>query len=367
MNPKIKHKVIFAISSLAGGGAERLYVNLARQMEKRGLSVLCLLGRGRRAYDLSGRVRVLAVSGQDPCARIARIQTILQRESPVTVFSFLPQMNLEMIFAAMGLRGVRLIVTQHTTLSSLSGGDLEIKELKLATERFYPLADLVVAVSEGVRNDLRAQCGLSSHKVRVVYNGVDIGQIRALAKEKVTEHPWFNDRTPLIVHIGSLRPQKDQKFLLRAFALLRRNADCRLAIIGDGPLAKELKAESRKAGIGNAVCFLGFQKNPFKFLKRASAFVLSSVCEGFPTVILEAMAVGTPVISTDCQSGPREIIRNGSTGLLVPLGDREALMKRMMLVLKDKRLAKKLASNARNYVRRFNIGKTADQYFSLLR
>ena len=367
MNQKKGCGVIFAIPDLGGGGAEKIFVSLIAELKMRNVKLLCLLGSNQKAYDLPKKTRIIKIGTGSALQRITRICTIVQREKPKAVISFRPQMNLDMIVARMKTNIDRLILTHHTTMSSMGEKADRYGSLVRRINRFYPLADTIVAVSEGVKNDLVRNLGLPTEKVSVIYNGIDVDKINRLAGETVREHPWFNEAIPVIVNIGSLRYQKGHIYLLRAFAKLRRKTECRLVILGKGPLAGDLKLTTKRLGIEKLVCFLGFQKNPYKFLKRASVFVLSSVCEGFPTAVLEAMAVGVPVVSTDCKSGPREMIKNGVSGILVPPANAAALADATKKILLEEEYAKRLGSRARKEVDRYNIQTCADRYIALLR
>ncbi len=186
--------------------------------------------------------------------------------------------------------------------------------------RFYPWADTVIAVSEGVADDLVSCLGLSRAQITVIPNPVVSDDIEALANEPL-EHPWFAPGAPpVLLAAGRLTTQKAFPTLLQAFARLVPERDLRLMILGEGPDRGALQAEIDALGLGARVALPGFDPNPFRYLARARLFVLSSAWEGLPGVLIQAMACGTPVVSTDCPSGPREVLENGRLGPLVPVG-----------------------------------------------
>jgi glycosyltransferase involved in cell wall biosynthesis len=193
----------------------------------------------------------------------------------------------------------------------------------------YPWADLIVAVSHGVAKDLAA-LGVR-RPATVIYNGLDLAEVARLAAADPM-HPWLDPGAPpVILAAGRLAPQKDYPTLLRAFHLVRAQRPCRLVILGDGPLWPELRQMARELpSIGTYrpaldIAFAGHAHNPFAYMARASCFVLSSAWEGFGLVLAEALSCGCPVVSTDCRSGPREILDGGRYGRLAPVGDVEAL------------------------------------------
>jgi glycosyltransferase involved in cell wall biosynthesis len=190
--------------------------------------------------------------------------------------------------------------------------------------RFFPSADYIVGVSAGVADDLREQIGLPSERVRVVFNPIITPDIAVEAAEPVG-HPWFSDGGPVLVAAGRLRPQKDFPTLLRAVALVRDRRPVRLVLLGEGPDRAELEALVDRLGLGGIVDLPGNTDNPYAYFAKCTAYVLSSRWEGLPTVLIEALACGSPIVSTDCPSGPREILDGGSYGVLVPVGDVEAL------------------------------------------
>jgi len=198
---------------------------------------------------------------------------------------------------------------------------------------FYPWADKVVAVSKGVADDLVRITRLPKDKIQVIYNPVVTSEFFIKAEEPL-DHPWFKPgEPPVILGVGRLTEAKDFPTLIRAFTLVRKERPARLMILGEGEDRPKLDALVKELGLEKDVALPGFVENPYKYMKRAAVFVLSSKWEGLPTVLIEAMALGTPVVSTACPSGPSEILEGGKWGRLVPVGDVEALAKAIVEAL----------------------------------
>jgi glycosyltransferase involved in cell wall biosynthesis len=189
----------------------------------------------------------------------------------------------------------------------------------------YRFADAIVAVSQGVADDLQRITGLPFNRFHVIANPVITPDLADQAREAV-DHPWLAEvAPPIILGIGRLTRQKDFPTLLKAFSLVSREIDCRLMILGEGRDRVSLEQLARDLGIAERVDLVGFRPNPYAYLQRARLFVLSSAWEGSPNALTEAMALGVPVVSTDCPSGPREVLDGGRLAPLVPVGDVQAL------------------------------------------
>jgi glycosyltransferase involved in cell wall biosynthesis len=198
----------------------------------------------------------------------------------------------------------------------------------------YPLADVISAVSEGAADDLSHVARIARERVQVIHNPIITPELAVKVKERI-DHPWFQPvEPPVILSAGRLDPQKDYPLLLKAFARVRQSLPARLLILGEGPDRDALLSLARELGLGeDALCLAGFVPNPYPYMAQASVFVLSSRWEGLPTVLVEALYCGAPIISTDCPSGPREILRDGAYGKLVPVGDVESLSAAILAAL----------------------------------
>jgi glycosyltransferase involved in cell wall biosynthesis len=228
----------------------------------------------------------------------------------------------------------------------------------------YLAADAIVTASIGVADRLAAHTGIPRDRITTVYNPVVAPDLLVKARGPV-DHPWFAPGEPqVILGVGRLLPQKDFATLIRAFAGLRSRRPARLVILGAGLESERaaLKTLATDLGIAHDVEIPGFAQNPFAYMSRAAVFVLSSRYEGLGNVLIEALACGTPVVSTDCPSGPREILEDGRFGPLVPVGDEVALARAIEEVLDDPSPPERLRARAA----RFSVERAADSYLELL-
>lgn len=287
----------------------------------------------RMSWHCSLQLARVIIKKKPPLLALTRYQ---RRRRPAAVISLLNSPNISLMLARLaGSFSSRLIVTVHNTLSisastATSKWKRSIPDLMRCLHRF---ADKVVAVSTGVARDLVDEVGLPASSVEVVYNPVVRPEIEDLAAEPV-DHAWFSNKTcPVLIVASKLKPQKDLPMLLRAFQQVREQRPLRLLILGEGPDRESLEQLAVEMGIAADVQFAGFVQNPFAYYRRADLFVLSSAWEGLPTALIEALACGCPVISTDCPSGPAEILENGRYGRMVQVGDHQALAEGILEVL----------------------------------
>ncbi|NIY17464.1 MAG: glycosyltransferase [Nitrospinaceae bacterium] len=303
-------------------------------------------------YDL--RARSLWTSWL-PLARL------LRRERPDILFSPGGTNVAAVIAKALSGVGTRVVLSERNILAH-SGLTLK-RRLMIALQRlFYPWADCVTAVSQGVKDDMVAKLGLPSESIEVIYNPIVDDDLQTLAGEPI-DHPWFQEDIPIILGAGRLVPQKNFQMLLRAFAEIRARQPARLVILGEGPLQDELTALAEQLKVADDVWLAGFDKNPFKYMAKADIFVLSSLHEGLPGVLIQAMACGTAVIATDCPFGPDEIIKDGEDGFLVAVNDVDGLAERMMFLLSHPEERMAIGALAQLNVQRFKIDRVLQNYY----
>lgn len=317
-----------------GGGAERVFSYLARGLSERGYPVDLVLASAKGPYlaDLPPAVRVIDLRVGRILSAIYPLVRYLRSERPAVLLSALDYANVAAIFAARLARtSTRVIPTVHVAHSRVFNPPSKSRDrlLWLAIRASYPCANAIVAVSRGIAEDLRDLAGIQERLIHVIYNPVLTPEREARAKE-VPAHRWFASPGPdIILSIGSFVPAKDQATLIRAFAILRKKKPARLLILGEGALRKELENLVLSLGLAGEVSLPGFVGNPFACLSRASLFVLSSAWEALPTVLIEALAAGVPIVATDCRHGPAEILDHGRHGRLTPVGDAAALAEAM--------------------------------------
>jgi len=354
------------VPSLRGGGAERVMVHLARGFAERGFRVDLVLAKAEGPYlaEVPPSVRVVDLKASRMLYSLPRLVRYLRKERPTALLSALDHANLVALWARDLARvPTRVVVSVRNTLSqaTVHAPDQRAKWIPLGIRLFYPRAEAVVAVSQGVAEDLVRLTSLPREKIRVIYNPVVTPELFAKAEEPL-DHPWFAPgEPPVILAVGRLTEQKDFPTLIRAFALVRAQRPARLMILGEGELRPQLEALVHELGLQDDVALPGFVANPFAYMARAAVFVLSSRWEGLPGALIQAMACGTPVVSTDCPSGPREILEDGRWGRLVPVGDVNALAEAMATTL-DETEHPDVAARAKE----FNVNYAVENYLKVL-
>ncbi len=243
-----------------------------------------------------------------------------------------------------------------------SGSILPDWFLNQLTKWTYPLADQMIAVSEGLAEEFSRILDFRRENFEIIYNPVIDPELHKLARQTV-EHPWFSKNgTPVVLGAGRLVEQKDFSTLIRAFAEVRESRQSRLVILGEGKNRPALEKEAEKLGLNNEIWMPGFVSNPLKYMSEASVFVLSSKWgEGLGNVLIEAMACGTPVVSTNCPGGPSEILEEGKHGMLVPVEEPSALENAIKEALDGHVLPA-----PRSALDRFHRDKVVEQYLDIL-
>lgn len=359
-----KRLAIFA-PSMAGGGAERGALKLAEGLAHRGFRVDLVLAaaEGPRLAEVSDEVRVVDLDARRVLTSLPGLIRYLREEKPLALASFLDHANVIALSASRlaRYRG-RVVVVEQNTLSEAArnGKSRRDRMMPWIVRRFYPRADYIVGVSAGVIADLTQFAKVPAEKLRVVFNPIVTSDLAERAQAPV-DHTWFRDGSKVFVAVGRLRPQKDFRTLLLAFSKVRASRPARLFILGEGSERRELETLVRELGIAGDVSLPGAVENPYSYLARAVAFVLSSRWEGLPTVLIEALACGVPVIATDCPSGPREILAGGRYGKLVPVGSVERLALAMEAAVEGKLLAAPADS-----WRPYEVDAVVDDYLRLL-
>jgi glycosyltransferase involved in cell wall biosynthesis len=303
-------------------------VNLIEGITERGVPVDLVLTAATGVFlaQLPSAARLVDLRAGRLRRTLGPLTSYLRRERPRVLVSSMSHANLVALWAArLAGRTTPVVVTEHNTLSAVEQGVLERGLWPPLMRLFYPWASHVVAVSQGAADDLAHTAGLPRDRVQVVYNPVITPALMALSRQ-APDHPWFAPRQPpVILGVGRLTRQKDFPTLIRAFAEVRRRRASRLMILGEGEDQAALQALIGELGLADDVALPGFRDNAIAYMARSALFALSSAWEGLPTVLIEALAAGTRVVSTDCPSGPREILQEGRLGTLVPVGDAAAL------------------------------------------
>lgn len=358
-------KVTLFVPTLRGGGAERVMINLARGFVNSDVDVdLVVRAKGAFLSDVPAEVRLIDLHATRVLMTLPGLVRYLRREKPTVVLSAMAHANIIAIWAIKIARvNTRLVVSVHNTLSrNLDLTSLIDRLQLLLTRLFYRWADAIVVVSEEAKKDFLTVSKLKPKLIKVIYNPVVIPEMFEKSKIPVS-HPWLGaSGPPVIMGVGRLSKQKDFSTLIRAFFLVQKQHSARLIIIGEGEERIHLEKLVKELGVIDLVDLHGFVENPYSFLSHANVFVLSSAWEGLPTVLIEALALGVPVVSTDCPSGPREILDNGKHGSIVPVGDDKALAEAILYCLKNSQ-PKKIPGEA---WKRFELDRVTKQYLEIL-
>lgn len=369
-------RVLFFTPSLGGGGAEMHLLRVANHLAPQHFSTSIAVAAGGGSYEDRRQphvaLHILATGGpRSSSYRILRSLPLLRRLirhwEPDVVCSLLDHANLIALLATRGVpRRPAVVVGVQNPLSinHWASRRTQSRLIRALAPRLYPQADRVVALSRGVAADTVACIPAIQGRVETIYNAGLDEALLAQAGEPVPERAALGN-APLLVACGRLTAQKAFHDAIDALAQVRRSLPAHLWIIGRGELREALEQRAAAAGVSDAVRFLGFQANPFKYMAAADLFVLSSEFEGFGNVIVEAMACGTPVVATDCPHGPGEIISDGENGLLVPVADPAALAAAITRALTDAQLRQRLASQGRARAQAFHAEAIAAQYGEL--
>lgn len=370
MHPLLKPPSIsIFLPALAGGGAERAMLHLAQGLAERGFKTDLVLANAEGDYlaSVPSSIRVVDLQARFPVliSKTIALQHYLKQEQPAVLFSALD--ILSSAIWAQRLAGVptRVIMCVQTHLSRQFRNHQPhtIGRIRpLLVRWLYPRSEAIVAASQGVAADVAQITGLSVDRIPVIHNPVVTPEVLQKMQAPV-DHPWFAPgEPPVILGVGRLVSQKDFPTLINAFARVRQQCSARLMILGEGEDRSLLEAQIQQLGLAADVALPGFVDNPYAYMAKAKVFALSSIFEGFGNVVAEAMAAGTPIVSTDCDSGPAEILANGQYGKLVTVGDADALAAAIVATLDHPLPSEVLRQRAKA----FSIAEVTEQYINVL-
>lgn len=378
--------------TLSKGGAEKVLSNISLHLPNEYNTTIILYDSDR--IDYSYRGKIVSLDSRPSKGLLSKILAFMCRTKEVkkiknsrniaVTISFLDSPNIVNIFARCN---DKIIVSVRNYKSRVNTGLLDTISTFL-TKTFYNKADKVVAVSELIKFNLIENFNIQEEKIEVIYNPYDIDNIVKLSREPIGDQHKAIFEEPTLINVGRFNKQKGQKYLIQVFAELKKEIrDLQLVFLGEGELEDKLKYQARELGVEGDVHFLGFQNNPYKFIANSSLFVFPSLHEGFPNALVEAMACGTPVISSDCKSGPREILAPGTDirkqtkvverakyGVLMPTFTEESnnytsahLWKNeIKSILLDSELHLKYSTLGRERVEDFSAAKVIEKWIALI-
>jgi glycosyltransferase involved in cell wall biosynthesis len=359
-------RIGFFLPSLVEGGAERVTLTLACAVAARGIQVDLVLGRAEGAYlaEVGPELNVVDLQARNALSKIRALAAYLRLHRPDALLSAEDFVNVAAIAKRVAGAATNVVSGVHNNMSNLlhSQSGWKARLRPFVFQSTLPLADRVVCVSRGVAEDIAGTTRVPRERIHVIYNPLPFERIRAQARERI-EHPFFaTGAPPVFLGIGRLTRQKDFANLIRAFAILRTQMPARLLILGTGDLLDELKLLAADLSVAQDVSFAGFVANPYAFMAKSAALVVSSLFEGLSTVLIEGLACGTRVVSTDCPSGPREILENEKLGRLVPVADPAALAHAMRQCLLETTTPAAVAES----LERFSTDRIVGQYLDVL-
>lgn len=381
-----KIRLAFFLPSLRGGGAERATLLIAKGLSERGYAVDLLVGKaiGPLLPRVPTGVRLISLDKKRVTHTLPKLLRYLREEKPAVIYSTIINANLVAIVATRLLRlltrgssSTRVVVRESNAPSLKSQDGKANRLLYSLVPRLYPLADAVIAVSEGVAAELRLLNPVLKKTTYVLPTPV-VSEDLIKESFETPNHPWLREtevefpeiraarsglaeKIPVVLAVGRLHPQKDFPTLIKAFAKVRKDQLARLIILGEGSERASLVNLVKELHLSNDVSLPGYVDNPFCYMRKAAVFVLSSTYEGMPNVLIQAMACETPVVATDCKSGPREVLGNGNLGKLVPISAPDQLA----LAIKESLFARPNPEAASFASAKFGTQQAIEKYLSV--
>lgn len=361
---KPRTQIALFLPNLAGGGAERVMANLAAGFADVGFVVDVVLVQAKGVFlsRLPANVQVVNLHAANAYTALPRLVNYLRKERPYALLSTLDLTNLVAILAKQTSRVATRVVVRIASTVSEQRRPFHKKKLEhIILSKIYPRADAIVAISCGTAKDLARYTGLNADRITTIYNPVITEELYQQAQLPL-DHPWLvAEDVPVILSVGRLNIAKDFFTLIRACAIVRQEKPVRLMILGEGEERSNLEALVRELGLSPDVQMPGFVENPFPYMAASAVFVLSSRWEGLPGVLIEALACGCPAVSTDCPSGPSEILDGGRYGHLVPVGDAETMARSILSVLNGD-----VRKPPKSWLRQFEFEPIVHQYLAVM-
>ncbi|ADQ13544.1 glycosyltransferase [Halanaerobium hydrogeniformans] len=390
----MKKNVALLVGKLTGGGAEKIAANLSLQLSVKYNIYIFVYNETKNTYSHKGKViKVESNTSKNIFGkayylykRVNNLKKLKKKFKIDITISFLDHANFLNIFSRYN---DKVLISEHNYINADKGN---LSKRGAFFRFFYNRADEIVVVSKGIKNNLINNFNINPTKITNIYNSFEIKKINRLSQKTIENK--YNDifNNPCIINVGSLSKQKGQWFLIRIFKLVKEEIlDVKLVILGQGSMEEYLKNLTNKLNLEDDVYFLGFKDNPYKYIRNSDVFAFTSLFEGFGNVLIESMASGTPVISTDCKHGPREIMTNEilekklkdveytKYGVLTPVFSNKILnyddqfteqeikySKALIKILKDENLRKDFINNQQNIMNKFDLTKISKKWEELI-
>jgi glycosyltransferase involved in cell wall biosynthesis len=362
--------VAIYLHDLSGGGVERQSLIIAEEFRRCGADVTLVLHRlrGQLVDQVPAGLRIVNLNSPRTLLDILRLGRFLRTEKPDILLSNLDVNNVAALLAkGLSFSRTKVVICQHNPISTsfVAGENWLYRWVPLSYRMLSPLIGRAVAVSGGVAEELETLAQLPRDRILTINNPV-VGPDFQARSQEIADHPWFHEpRKPVFVTAGRLVSHKDHETMIRALSIHRKRFDSRLIVLGTGPLQQTLADLAAQLSVTTSVDFLGYRCNVLPFFLQADAFLMSSRCEGFGNVIVEALGCGTPVIATRCDYGPAEILDNGRYGVLVEPRDPKALADAMdqVTTLRERFPAEVLRQRATE----FSYAACASRYMAMFK
>lgn len=371
-------RILILIPSLKiGGGAERIASNLSLKLSEKYLISIITFFHFKQTYPFKGKFYCFKENlyfGK-LLLRPFKIYKIIRSFSPNIILTFMDYTTLWYIFTKLlfrikipliaSIRNNPILRYKKENIGYLGRYYNFLIKLLYSTK----IVDVIVPVTKKIQVILEKYYQIDKTKLKTIYNGINIEKIKEMAKENINDYEqiFYNNQIIKFITMGRLTEQKGYFNLIKAFSKVKKQVpNSKLFIIGDGKLRNKLMLLIKKEKLNSDIILLGKQKNPFKFIAKSDIFILSSLYEGFPNVIIEAMACELPIISTNCETGPNEILNNGEYGLLTKVNDSEDLAKKMLFLAKDKSLMDYYSKKSLDRAKSFDFLKIIDYWINLI-
>jgi glycosyltransferase involved in cell wall biosynthesis len=361
-------KILFVRPTLGHGGADRVTLNILEGYDrsKYDCHLALVSKKGEFIGDIPEDVTVINTKAKNAFLMFLPLRKIIKDSDYDVIYSTSGGTNVPVLIAAALCRKKILKVISERSIM-LPAGKNKIKQRFFHSFKklMYPSADIVTVVSKALAEEVLKETRVDRSKIRVVYNPMVNDRMLSLSKEELT-HPVFRTGANVILAVGRFEIMKDYDTLFQAVKKVNEVKPVHLFLLGKGGLEGKYRKLARQMGLENNIHFGGFDKNPFKYMRSCSAFVLSSRNEGMPGVLIQALACGAPCISTDCPTGPNEIITDNVNGFLVSVGDYMSIADRILKIIDDRSVAARFSENGPKSVSQFHYKPALESYLNFL-
>jgi len=363
-----KKKIIFVTLSYAGGGAEKIFTRLLENLHENFNIISVTFTSDGIYYDkiknLPIKKYVLRKKINNTILYACRLRKIIKKEQPYKVISFLYYPNIIVFLASIFLK-VNLILCERSNHRIYFKNTIKHKIWKFLLKQSYKKSQFVISVSNKIKQFITEDFKITEKKIKVIYNGINFDQLDKFSS--IENKTFFDDKIINIISVGRITEAKNYPLLINSFALLtKKYSNIHLHIVGDGELKNKIQDLIKEKQLEDKITLWGFVKNPYPLMKKADCFVLSSKWEGFPNVLLEALYLNGHIVSTDCDTGPAEIITHEYDGLLSPIDEPVKLAKNIERMIFDKSLREKVFNNSRFTIKKFDEKNMIENFKKIL-